>query len=308
MSFEVYDPLKHGSGHHRGGRSDVYSLKVYQGDEPDPNPERSWTIRVRGDQNLRDLHAAIEAALGRFEDHPYGFVLATKTSDDRIDIAMYGTFGRADRAVTLDRCSPGDRFVYQIFPAPGQEISHIVEVMDVSRADVHSRTASAPPEPADEGRVAAGEPVYTFKVYLGKKLKKRPRVWRTIAIRGDQTLDDLHNAIFDAFDRWDEHLYSFYLRGEEFTAPAEEPAVPGLFAGLFGSPGKDAGEAVVNELGLGVGDWFTYLFDFGDEWWHVVELVGTEEKGGLGAEYPVVLERRGESPPQYPDIDEEWEE
>ncbi len=35
--------------------------------------------------------------------------------------------------------------------------------------------------------------------------------WRRIAILGDQSLDDLHRAIFLAFDRYDEHLYTFYL-------------------------------------------------------------------------------------------------
>ncbi|MGZ3487799.1 MAG: IS1096 element passenger TnpR family protein [Isosphaeraceae bacterium] len=34
-------------------------------------------------------------------------------------------------------------------------------------------------------------------------------VSRTIKIRGDQTLEDLHHAIFDAFGRGEEHLYEF---------------------------------------------------------------------------------------------------
>jgi hypothetical protein len=59
-------------------------------------------------------------------------------------------------------------------------------------------------------------------------------IWRRIAICSDQTLDDLHAAIFDAYDRFDEHLYSFHLqplyarRGPdrnrdnlEYTSPVE---------------------------------------------------------------------------------------
>ncbi len=42
-------------------------------------------------------------------------------------------------------------------------------------------------------------------------LKGTRRVSRTIAFRGDQTLDDVHRAIFDAFDRCDPHLYAFYF-------------------------------------------------------------------------------------------------
>jgi len=50
-------------------------------------------------------------------------------------------------------------------------------------------------------------PVFIFKVALAG----RKNIWRKIAIKGNQTLDDLHGAIFDAFDRYDDHLYSFYF-------------------------------------------------------------------------------------------------
>ena len=32
---------------------------------------------------------------------------------------------------------------------------------------------------------------------------------RVIEIRGDQTLEELHHAIFQAYDRWDQHMYEF---------------------------------------------------------------------------------------------------
>ena len=51
------------------------------------------------------------------------------------------------------------------------------------------------------------QPIFIFKVALAG----RKSIWRKIAMRGNQTLDDLHEAIFDAFDRYDEHLYSFYF-------------------------------------------------------------------------------------------------
>jgi len=34
---------------------------------------------------------------------------------------------------------------------------------------------------------------------------------RTILIKGNQTLHTLHNAIFDAYERFDSHLYAFYV-------------------------------------------------------------------------------------------------
>ena len=52
---------------------------------------------------------------------------------------------------------------------------------------------------------AVPAPIFVLKVALeGDK-----SVWRRIAFRGDQTLDDVHEAVYRAFDRYDEHLYSF---------------------------------------------------------------------------------------------------
>ncbi len=72
------------------------------------------------------------------------------------------------------------------------------------------------------------------------------------------------------------------------------------------SGGKAAGvKSRIKDLGLTASDWFTYLFDFGDEWWHLVELVKIEERLESAADYPRVVEKRGQSPPQYPDWEEE---
>ena len=60
-----------------------------------------------------------------------------------------------------------------------------------------------PHEPADRGGVR----LYTLEVFIlsgpvsEKFVKKNPVMSRTIQVRGDQTLEDLHHAIFDAFDR-----------------------------------------------------------------------------------------------------------
>jgi hypothetical protein len=37
----------------------------------------------------------------------------------------------------------------------------------------------------------------------------RRGTWRRIAMRDDLTLGDLHAAIFQTFDRYDEHWYTF---------------------------------------------------------------------------------------------------
>ena len=51
--------------------------------------------------------------------------------------------------------------------------------------------------------------------------KANPVVSQTIQIRGNQTLAKLHEAIFDAFDRDDEHMYEFQVGGK---GPADHNA------------------------------------------------------------------------------------
>ena len=45
-------------------------------------------------------------------------------------------------------------------------------------------------------------------------VKRNPIISRTLEIRGDQTLEELHRAIFKAFDRTEEHMYEFQVGGK----------------------------------------------------------------------------------------------
>ena len=58
---------------------------------------------------------------------------------------------------------------------------------------------------------------YTFHV----SLPGTGRVWRKIEMRADQTLEDLHFAIQNAYE-WDtDHLYSFFMSGQAWDGSTE---------------------------------------------------------------------------------------
>ena len=59
-------------------------------------------------------------------------------------------------------------------------------------------------------------------------------------------------------------------------------------------------------LGVKENEAFGYWFDFGDNWWHQINVLAIEEKIG-GGKYPKVRKVVGKSPPQYVDWDEEEE-
>lgn len=175
--------------------------------------------------------------------------------------------------------------------------------LDGDEMDIADAVASAPQETARTSHI------YTLEVFIiggpisEKFLKRNPQISRTIEIRGDQTLEDLHHAIFKAFDRFDEHMYEFQFgkgpndpKGKRYVLPhardIREPNVAGSVA-----------ETTIDALGLKVDQPFGYWFDFGDDWWHQIDVVRIDEKASK-IKYPRVTKRVGKSPPQYMDEDE----
>jgi hypothetical protein len=151
--------------------------------------------------------------------------------------------------------------------------------------------------------------VYTLKVYLQdgpiSEADSGHEISRQIDILGHQTLHDLHQAIFQAFERWEEHLYEFNL-GE---GPQDRSQVY-FYQGGWDADDDETGDpeaTTLDDLGLSVGRYFGYIFDMGDSWEHVIEVTGIKEGAGKG-KYPRVSKKVGAAPPQYPDDDEDVDE
>jgi hypothetical protein len=163
-------------------------------------------------------------------------------------------------------------------------------------------------EPASQGV----ERLYTLEVFLlsgpisEKFVRKNPVVSRTIQIRGDQSLEDLHQAIFDAFGRWENHMYEFQFGEGPMDPKAPRYVLPGAFEMDPGEANPPAGrvdQTRIDSLGLEVDRSFGYWFDFGDDWWHQINVEAIENKVP-GGKFPKVTKRVGKSPPQYAEEDE----
>lgn len=149
--------------------------------------------------------------------------------------------------------------------------------------------------------------IYTLKVFIiagpvsEKFAKKNPVMSRTLEIRGDQTLEDLHNAIFKAFNRFDDHLYEFQIGGKGHHDPkAKKYGVPAQEDEIFDELHMtgSAEQTTLDDLKLKKDQAFGYWFDFGDDWWHQINVVAIENKPAKG-KYPKITNRIGQSPPQY---------
>jgi hypothetical protein len=171
-----------------------------------------------------------------------------------------------------------------------------------------SQTPTTPNQPTTN--TANSDALYTLDVFIvdgpltEKFVKQNPIISRTIAIKGNHTLADLHRIIFQAFDREEEHMYEFQVGG---AGPNDPQAKRYVLPMAFGrdpddEPAGDVNHTTIAALDLSVDAAFGYWFDFGDDWWHqinVMTIVPTAPKG----KYPKITERVGASPPQYADFD-----
>ena len=183
----------------------------------------------------------------------------------------------------------------------------IVQLNLIERSAVNKSTQEKvplKPKPASTSQIS-------YSIVLKVKLFHDKRTYRLIEIGSSNSLDTLHEIIFEAFDRFDEHLYSFFFPEEavkrtsairdslEYISPDYkiEP--------LFEHKTKyNAKKTALKDLKLCEKQKFYYLFDYGDEWWHEIEVY-TLSPGAPGPRSPQILKSVGKSPSQYPDNDED---
>lgn len=154
--------------------------------------------------------------------------------------------------------------------------------------------------------------IYTLEVFLisgpttKNFVKKSPVVSRTIEIRGNHTLVKLHDAIFKAFNREDEHLYEFQFCGKGPNDPkARRYGLSRLFEDRFKEDENecDVTQITIDSLRLKKDRSFGYWFDFGDDWWHQINAISIHKKS-IQVRYPKITNRIGQNPPQKLDLDE----
>ena len=99
------------------------------------------------------------------------------------------------------------------------------------------------------------------------------------------TLEDLHHALFDDFDRSDEHMYEFQLGKGPMDPKAPRYVLPDAFEVALGEQNPPAGRVdrtSIDLLGLKVSRSFGYWFDFGDDWWHQINVEAIEDEAPGG--------------------------
>lgn len=111
---------------------------------------------------------------------------------------------------------------------------------------------------------------------------------RTIEVKEDFTLQNLHKYIQKIVDFDDDHLYEFYVgknpRNKAYSVPKKTK---------------------LNEIYPLTGYKIYYLFDFGDSWLFQIKKSRKKKIESKQTKYPALIESSGVNPEQYSD-DENW--
>jgi hypothetical protein len=147
---------------------------------------------------------------------------------------------------------------------------------------------------------------YTFRVRILGGVYAPPdgrQIWRELELSGDQTFGDLGEAIPLAFGFDDPHLWSFFLSGKPWDDATEYARSP---SPDDGRPARAADRLRICDTPASKE--LLFLFDYGDEWHIGVRLVRTGAAPERGVRYPQVVASRGQAPPQYPPVEDDWDE
>jgi hypothetical protein len=111
----------------------------------------------------------------------------------------------------------------------------------------------------------------------------KPPIWRRLTVPESITLERLHELIQIAFGWTDSHLHLFDIDGEEY-GPADEWV-------------ETRSENIRLSRLVAVGDRFSYVYDFGDDWRHTIQFEKRLPAGsGLGGLRCIAGRRAG--PPE----------
>jgi hypothetical protein len=133
--------------------------------------------------------------------------------------------------------------------------------------------------------------IYKFRAILDAE----EDIFRDIAIESNNTLEDLHNALTNAFGFDGSEVGAFYTCGNDW-AWHEEDGIPMFDTGDIPGEIKTMSEYAIDELVHEQNTKLVYVYDLFSMWTFFVELAAIEVDKQNGEIYPALLFSHGELP------------
>ena len=135
--------------------------------------------------------------------------------------------------------------------------------------------------------------VYKFRVILDNE----EDIFRDIAILSDDTLEDLHNAIFNSFGFDGMEIGSFYTCDETWN---QEDEISLFDTGDILGEQKIMSDYLLSDILDQQNTKIIYVYDFINMWTFLVELAAVEDQI-VGNTYPETIFSHGEMPDEAPE-------
>lgn len=141
--------------------------------------------------------------------------------------------------------------------------------------------------------------VYKFRAILDAE----EDIFRDIAIKSDDTLEDFHNVLVNAFGFDGSEMASFYTCDDTWN---QEDEIPLFDTGDQPGEQQTMADHTLSDLLNEDATKIIYVYDFMNMWTFLVELAAIEDEQP-GATYPDLLFSHGEMPGTAPDKEFESE-
>jgi hypothetical protein len=117
----------------------------------------------------------------------------------------------------------------------------------------------------------------------------KPAIWRRLLVKQDTTLFELHHILQIAFDWQNYHAFEFEHEGYVYRMPE--------YADLMDEDNiLDVGSNNLDALIVEAGECLKYVYDFGDNWEHRIEIEKFLQAGA--GQYPCCIEGELSCPPE----------
>ncbi len=138
-------------------------------------------------------------------------------------------------------------------------------------------------------------------------LQDEPTIYREIEVESRKSLSDLAEAIVEAFGFEFDHAFGFYSKLTGRDVMRSQPKYE-LFADMGEeTSARSVRKTPVSDAFPGVGHTMLFMFDYGDDWRFVVEVIGLGQKVAK-TRYPKVRKNVGKAPEQYGSWDDDADE
>ncbi len=125
--------------------------------------------------------------------------------------------------------------------------------------------------------------IYQLKITLRHS---KPPIWRRVLVPGSMTLEDLHEIIQIVMGWEDDHLHEFEIGGKSYSSARFQ--LDDVY---------DESRVTLQEVAPPPGKQFTYIYDFGDWWEHVIKVEDVFPPQP-GQRYPQCIGGRRAAPPE----------